>query len=207
MGYLRRLRRWNQKAGGLFLPEELAVHEKMCFRENVRMAEGFLAIYEFPVDDSGTPLREKGRCLLMQDNLIVNSGRASLASLQRGTLDGGGAFGVFDLGYGAVGNGSSGGSITPQPTDTGLASELTGATAPPGVIVRPALSVATPPPGPPFLVNLWSFQIGTTQLNGSTIDEAGMFCLDNITFFNYRTFAGQAKSSGFAMEFRFSTIF
>jgi hypothetical protein len=202
MGFKRRLTRWNQKAGGLFLPEEMAVYEKLCFREHVKMAEGFLAIYEFPVDDSGTPLREKGRCLLMQDNLIVNGGRASLASLQRGTLDGGGAFGVLDLGYGAVGNGSGGGAITPQPTDTALAAELTN-----GVIPRPLLSVSTPPPGPPFLVNLWSFQIGTAQLNGFAIDEASMFCLNSLTMFNYRTFAGQTKSSGFTMEFRFSTIF
>ena len=189
------------------MPEELAVYEKLCFRERVKMAEGFLAIYEFPVDENGTPLREKGRCLLMQDNLIVNGGRASLASLQRGTLDGGIAFGVLDLGYGAVGNGSAGGAVTPQPTDTALAAELTGATTPPGVILRPLLSVSTPPPGPPFLVNLWSFQIGTAQLNGYAIDEFAMFCLDNSTMFNYRTFTAQTKGSGFTMEFRCSTIF
>jgi hypothetical protein len=207
MGYKRRIQRWNQKAGGLFLPEELAVHERACFREKVRLAEGCLAIYEFPAKDDGTPLREKGRCLVLQDNLIVNLGRASLAALQRGTFDGGVSFGVMDLGYLAVGNGSGGGGIVPTPTDSGLAADLTGPLAPPAVIVRPSLICTLPPPGPPYMANLWSAQIGTAELNGYAIDEAGLFCLDNLTLFSYRTFAAQTKAAGFVMEFRWTILF
>jgi hypothetical protein len=207
MNYMRRLLRWNrEKARNLFYPEELAVAKKLSFRERVPIAEGCLGIYSYPCDDDGVPIREKGRCLVFDSNLIVNAGRASLAALQRGTYDGGVAFGVYDLGYLAVGNGSGSGGVTPQPTDPSLAAELTGATAPPGVIVRPSLSCTTPPPGPPFLVNLWSAQIGPSELNGYNIDEAALYCLDTVTMFSYRTFAAQAKSAGITFEFRWSIL-
>lgn len=206
----RRFLNWNQdKARGLFHREELAVQGKVRLRDKVKLAEGVLAIYEYPVQDDGTPLREKGRCLHLESNLIVNLGRASLAALNRGTIDGGVAFGVYDLGYLAVGDGSGGGGTTPQPGDSGLANELTGPPplTPPAIILRPLLSVTTPPPGPVFMTNLWSAQLGTGDLNGYAIDEAGLFCLDNTTLFSYRTFAAQTKSAGFAMEFRWTIIF
>ena len=209
MGNFRKLIRWNTTAGGLFYPEELAVMERMSLRDKCHVADGSLAIYEFPADDLGQPIREKGRLLCLGDNLIVNWGRHALAYLQRHTaVEGavypgvGGGAGIHDLGYLAVGDGSGGGAVVPQPTDTALASELTG-----GPVPRPLLSVTTPPPGPPYMVNLWSGQIGTSQLNGETINEAAMFCLDDSTMFNYRTFANQAKSAGFVMEFRWTIIF
>jgi hypothetical protein len=208
MGFKRRLQKWNQKAGGLFLPEELAVQEKACFRERVRLAEGCLAVYEYPAKDDGTPLREKGRCLVLQENLIVNLGRASLAALQRGTFDGGGAFGTMDLGYLGIGNGSGGGGTVPAPGNTAMTAELTGAGVPgPGGIVRPSVVCTTPPPGPPYMTNLWSAQIGTAELNGFSLDEAALFCLDNATMFSFRTFTAQAKAAGFVMEFRWTIIF
>lgn len=209
MGYLRRIKRWNQKAGGLFLPEELAVQERTSFRERVKLAEGCLAIYEYPAADDGTPIREKGRCLVLEENLIVNVGRASLAALQRGTYDGGGAFGTLDLGKLAVGNGSGGGGTLPLPADTALANELTGPAplAPPAVILRPSLIATLPPPGPPFMSNLWTGQIGTADLNGYALDEAGLVCLDDVTLFSFRTFAAQTKAAGFVMEFRWTILF
>ncbi len=170
--------------------------------------QGILGIYEFPADDDGSPIYEKGRPLEIGNNLIVNAGRAALASLQRATVASITATGVFDLGYLAVGSGSSGGTTTPLPTDTGLASEDTDPVGGPVVsgVPRPLLSVSTPAPTP-FTVNLWTAQIASTQLNGVDIDEAGLFCLDDSTLFSYRTFAAQTKSSGFVMEFRWSILF
>jgi hypothetical protein len=117
--------------------------------------------------------------------------------------------GVFDLGELAVGDGSSGGTVTPQPGDTGLSTEQTDPQGGPVVsgVPRPTMTVTTPPPGPPFLTNLWTAQIGTSQLNGITIDEAGIFCLDDSTLFARRTFTGQTKASGFVMEFRWSILY
>lgn len=210
MSYLRRLLNWGQDKGrNLFHREELAVASTLRLRDRVKVAEGILSLYEYPCDDKGAPIREKGRCRLVEKNLIVNTGRASLAALNRGTFDGGVAFGVYDFGYLAVGDGSGGGGTTPQPTDTALANELTGPAplAPPAVILRPLLTCTTPPPGPPYLTNLWSAQIGPAELNGYTLDEAALICLDNITMGTYRTFPGQAKAAGVAFEFRWVLVF
>ena len=200
---------WNQTPGGLFFPEERAIHQLVCFRERYHFADGVLAIYEYPADDDGSPIRKKGRCLMCGPNLIVNSGRAATRALNSDTADGGVAAGVFDLGYLAVGVGSGGGAVSPLPGDIALATESTDPVAGPVVsgVPRPLMSVTTPPPGPPFMTNLWTGQIGATDLNGLSIDEAGIFCLDDSTLFCYRTFAAQAKSAGFVMEFRWSIIF
>lgn len=205
-----KLKLWNLKSGNLFHDEELGVLHRSSFREKTKLAEGMLSIYEYPADDSGSPIREKGRCMhCSMENLIVNVGRAALASLQRHTIDGGTAGGTYDLGYLAVGTGSTGGVTVPLPGDTGLATEATDPVGGPVVsgVPRPALTVATPPPGPPYVTNLWTGQLGTADLNGSAIDEAGLFCLDDTTLFAYRTFAAQTKSAGFIMEFRWSIIF
>jgi len=199
--------RWTQTAGGLLYPEEVTFHAHM--RERHAICDGALAIFEFPALADGSPDRSRGRLLDIGQNLIVNSGRAAIAELQRHTADGAAAAGVFDLGYLAVGTGSGGGAISPVPGDTALATEGTDPVAGPVVsgVPRPLCSVSTPPPGPPFMSNLWSAQIGSTELNGSAIDEAGIFCLDDATLYCYRTFAAQTKSAGFVMEFRWTHIF
>lgn len=207
----RKLIKWNQKAGGLYFPEELELFEKisygLCDGINIK---GALSIYEFPADDNGGAIRSKGRCLASGKNLIVNTGRASLASLQRTTAASIITAGVFDLGLLAVGTGSGGGSgHTPVPTDTALQNEVTDPVGGPVVsgVTRPTLQVSTPPPGPPFTTNLWTAQIGTTQLNGESIDEAALFCLDDSIMFSYRTFAAQTKASGFVHEYRWTILF
>jgi len=206
----KKLQVWNQSSGGIYFLEELEMFER-DYKDNglsdvVRM-RGFLSIVEYPADDDGSPIKEKGRVLEANKNLIVNVGRASLASLQRTTAAGLTTIGVFDLGLLAVGDGSSGGSSVPQPSDTGLANERTDPVGGPVVsgVTRPTLSVSTPAPSP-FTTNLWSAQIGTTQLNGVDIDEAALFCLDDATMFSYRTFAAQTKASGFVLEFRWSIL-
>lgn len=191
---------WKQSAGGLFYPEE--IKKLVELKDRAKKADGVLGIFEMPVDEAGQPIRSQARCLSLGENLIVNVGRESLRQLQSHTTEVNGASGTKDLGFLAVGDGSAGGSTVPQPGDTGLISELTT-----GGFVRPQLSVTVPPPGPPFTVNLWSAQIGTTELNGETINEAALFSLDNTTMFSFRTFANQVKSSGFVMEFRWSILF
>lgn len=206
----RTVRKWREGARGIWLPEEVDHLQTLIFEEQVRLA-GFLSIVEYPGNE-----RHLARSLDMGHNLIVDLGRASLASLQSGTVDGGGAFGVYDLGYLAVGRGSSGGSLDPDPSDVGLLNETTAPTSggSPAGVARPILNVTKPPPGPPFLTNLWSAQIGPTEMNQTTgspplnqVNEAGLFCLDNATLFAHRTFANQTKSAGFTMEFRWTIIF
>ena len=205
----KKLIQWNQSAGGLYFPEELDFFQKQSLREKSDMADGHLSIVQMPADDDGAPIREKAEVLDAGDNLIVTVGRASLASLHRTTAAGLTTIGVFDLGLLAVGSGSGGGAgHTPDPADVGLQTESTDPVGGPVVsgVPRPTLSVSTPPPGPPFLTNLWTAQIGTTQLNGVAIDEAGLFCLDDSTLFSYRSFTAQTKASGFVMEFRWSVL-
>lgn len=205
---IKKLRLWNAGGGGLFHDEELGVMERSAFRENVRIGDGLLSLYEYPADDSGAKIHEQGRCLFCCfENLIVNAGRTALAALQRHTIDGAGAAGTYDLGYLGVGDGSLGGATVPLPADTVMASELTDPVGGPVVsgVPRPTLTVSTPPPG--AMTNLWTGQIGTADLNGSSIDEAALWCLDDSTMFSYRTFGAQAKTSGFVMEFRWSIIF
>jgi hypothetical protein len=199
--------KWGYSAGGLLYPEEVKFHQGM--KERDAICDGALAIYEFPADADGNAIRSKGRLLDIGQNLIVNVGRAAIAALQRGTADGGGAEGTYDLGYLAVGTGSGGGATSPVPGDTGLATEGTDPVGGPVVsgVPRPLCSVTTPPPGPPYISNLWSAQIGSAELNGSAIDEAGIYCLDDSTLYCYRTFAAQTKSAGFVMEFRWTHIF
>jgi hypothetical protein len=171
---------------------------------------GFLSILSIPVDDSGILIREKAMVVDAGKNLIVNLGRAALASMNRATAAGLPVVGIFDLGELAVGNGSGGGAgHIPQPTDIALVAESTDPIGGPVVsgVPRPILQVTTPPPGPPFITNLWTAQIGTTQLNGVAIDEAALFCLDDTTMFSYRTFTAQTKAAGFVMEFRWSILF
>lgn len=205
--FYKKTLQWSQSQGGLFYPEEVAIHA--AHKERYKVADGVLAVYEYPADDAGNPIRSKGRLLDLGSNLIVNTGRAATRALNSHTADGGTAAGAFDLGYLAVGTGSSGGSTVPVPGDTSLATEATDPVGGPVVsgVPRPLMSSTTPPPGPPHLANLWSAQIGTTQLNGSAIDEAGIYCLDDTTLFSYRTFAAQTKSSGFVIEFRWSILF
>lgn len=214
---------WNKTAGGIYYPEELEMFEKKCvqrerlrqhlvaggFREHVQLTEGALGIYKIPVDDAGNPIREKAECLLLDENLIVNTGREALRRLNAHTAEGATAAGAFDLGFLAVGDGSASGATVPQPGDTTLANEITDPVGGPVVsgVPRPLLNVSAPPPGPPFTTNLWSAQIGTTQFNGQTINEAGLICLNDATLFAYRTFTNQTKDAGFVMEFRWSIIF
>jgi hypothetical protein len=208
----KKLLQWNRSSGGIFFPEELEMFEKIDLGlvDKVEVLDGILGLYEFPADDCGRPIRSRGRCLDIGPNLIVNAGRAALASLQRTTAAGLTTIGVLDLGLLAVGSGSGGGAgHTPQPTDTALQTENTDPIGGPVVsgVPRPTLQVSTPPPGPPFVTNLWTAQIGTTQLNGVAIDEAATFCLDDSTMFSYRTFAAQTKASGFVIEIRWSHLF
>jgi hypothetical protein len=207
---IRKLRIWNADGGNLFHDEELGVIHRSSFRERTKIGEGMVSLYKYPGDDDGSPIREKGECLFCCfDNLIVNTGRAALAALQRHTIDGATAGGTLDLGYLGVGVGSVGGATVPLPGDTSMATESTDPVGGPVVsgVPRPTLSVATPPPGPPYMTNLWTGQIGTADLNGLSIDEAALWCLDDSTMFAYRTFGAQAKTSGFVLEFRWSIIF
>lgn len=208
----KKVTQWNRSNGGIFYPEELSLFEKeFQLREDLcdsQVTSGVLSMFEYPADDEGNPIREKGRCLVAGKNLIVDVGRASLASLQRTTAASITTIGTFDLGYLAIGSGSSGGATTPQPADTGLTTEDTDPVGGPVVsgVPRPTLQVSTPSPTP-FKVNLWTAQLGTTQLNGTDIDEAGLFCLDDTTLFAKRAFAAQTKASGFVVEFRWSILF
>lgn len=206
---LRKIRKWNKTSGGLFYPEEMEFFEKHSFKEKSDMADGHLAIVQMKADDDGNPIRETAEVLTAGNNLIVSVGRAALASMHRATAAGLTVVGIYDLGYLAVGSGSSGGAVTPDPGDVGLATESTDPVGGPVVsgVPRPTLAISTPPPGPPFLTNLWTAQIGTSQLNGTAIDEAGIFCLDDATLFARRTFAAQTKASGFVMEFRWSILY
>lgn len=207
MSQYKRIMRWNQSQGGLYYPEEVAAHAAMTERHAI--CDGLLSIYEYPADDDGNPVRSKGRCLDIGKNLIVNTGRAATRALNSHTADGATAAGVFDLGLLAVGVGSTGGATIPVAGDTALNTESTDPVAGPVVsgVPRPTMTATTPPPGPPFLSNLWAAQIGTTELNGLLIDEAGIYCLDDSTLYSFRTFAAQTKSSGFILEFRWSLIF
>lgn len=207
MSTFKKMMSWVQSAGGLYHPEEVAVHA--AAKERYAVCDGLLAIYEYPADDNGNPIRSKGRCLDLGPNLIVNTGRAASRALNSHTADGATAAGVYDLGLLAVGTGSTGGATAPVSGDTSLATEATDPVGGPVVsgVPRPTMTATTPPPGPPFLSNLWSAQIGTGELNGSAIDEAGIYCLDDTTLFSYRTFAAQTKSAGFVMEFRWTIIF
>lgn len=204
-----KLTKWHVSEGGIYYAEELEAIRRVKLSDTVHKA-GVLGIYKIPVGPSGELLRDQAECLNTGSNLIVNTGRASLRALQAHTAEGGTAAGTFDLGTLAVGggpdptDGSNNGTTTPQPTDTAILDELTSVS---GAVPRPTLSLTTPPPGPPFTTNLWSAQIGTTQLNGNVINNAGLYCLDNQTLFAFRTFVNQVKDSGFVMEFRWSIIF
>lgn len=197
--------------GGIYYAEESGYIEGLLFEEKVG-ATGTLSIVAYPGDP--LPPGEKHPDAVVLDlghNLILDLGRAALASLQRHTVDGGTASGNFDLGFLALGNGSNGGLITPNASDTALNAETTGA---PTGVNRKSLNVATPPPGPPFLTNLWTAQIGPQEFNQTTgspplnqINEAGLVCLDDTTLFSLRTFANQLKSAGITFEFRWSIAF
>lgn len=205
-----KLIKWHRSQGGIYYPEEIEQFKSLWFKDKIHKADGILGIYKIPVDTQGNLLRDKAECLTVGSNLIVNTGRASLRALQAHTVEGETAAGAFDLGYLAVGggdnptDGSNNGTTTPQPADTALLDELTSVA---GAVPRPQLSLTVPPPGPPFTTNLWTAQIGTTQLNGKYINNAGLYCLDNQTLFSFRTFVNQIKDSGFVMEFRWSIIF
>jgi hypothetical protein len=205
-----KLIKWHRSEGGIYFPEEMDVIRHLYLKDKVKKADGVLGIYKIPVDENGVQQRDKAECLACGTNLIVDVGRASLRALQAHTAEGGTAAGTFDLGTLAVGggtnptDGSNNGTITPQPGDTAILDELTSVSGP---VPRPTLALSTPPPGPPFTTNLWSAQIGTTELNGNVINNAGLYCLDNQTLFSFRTFVNQVKDSGFVMEFRWSIIF
>jgi hypothetical protein len=204
------IKQWRQLASGIYFPEEIDYLEHNIWEEKVQMA-GFLSIYSYPGTD-----RSQAIALDLGHNLIVDLGREAMARLQRDTVDGGIYHGLMDLGYLALGNGSNNGASVPNNATSALFSETTGdpAMAPP--CARKVLSVTTPPPGPPYITNLWSAQIGPTEFNDTTnsafgrpfneINEAGMYCLDTTTLYNMRTFANQYKSSGITFEFRWSVI-
>ena len=191
----------------------LALHPgRNSFLEPVKRQDGVLGIYKIPVDDDGTPVEEKRECLTCDTNLIVDVGRAAIRALQAHTAEGGTAAGLLDLGYLAVGggplptDGSSNGTLTPQPADTSILDELTTPSGGGGPVFRPLLSLTTPPPAP-LKTNLWTAQIGTTELNGNFINNAGLFCLNESTLFAFRTFVNQLKDSSFVMEFRWTILF
>ncbi len=220
--------KWKKSEGGIYFAEEIGAMERhhaarnsprsrwgqlksaFILRDDVEVSEGVLGIYKVPVDDNGNKIESKRECLSLGSNLIVNTGREMLRSLQAHTSEGSTSAGNDDLGFLAVGggtmasDGSNNGTITPQPADTAILDELTN---PVGPVFRPLLSLTVPAPGPPFTTNLWSAQIATTELNGNFINNAGMFGLDNSTLFSFRTFVNQTKDSGFVMEFRWSIIF
>ena len=221
-------RKWKKSEGGVYYAEEIGAMERhlaaqqsnrsrwgriksaFLLKDEVKLSEGVLGIFKVPVDDYGNKIESKRECLSLDSNLIVNVGREMLRSLQAHTAEGSSSAGSDDLGFLAVGggtlasDGSNNGTITPLPTDTALLDELT---SPSGPVFRPLLSLTVPAPGPPFTTNLWSAQIGTTQLNSNFINNAGLFGLDNATLFSFRTFVNQTKDSGFVMEFRWSIIF
>lgn len=203
----KRLRKWHRSEGGIYYEAELAeIHRRSALRDK-HVIQGFLTGYQYP---PGHP--EEAEILIPPGpNLVVDLGREALRELQATTAESNSSPGSKDLGYLAVGNGSSGGSTTPNPTDSALNSESTGATAgsAPSGVARPLLSVTTPPPGPPFTTNLWSGQFGSSELNSAPynqIDEAGLYCLDNSTLYALRTFTTQTKASGFALELRWTII-
>jgi hypothetical protein len=182
--------------------------ENLIWEEKVHMT-GFLSIYAYPGNN-----RDEATLLTAGHNLILDVGRGAVAALQRDTIDGGVAHGVYDLGFLALGNGSGSGASVPTTTTTALFNETTGGGG--SGVARKNLSVSTPPPGPPFITNLWSAQIGPTELNnpaplggvaGNIINEAALVCLDDTTFFSMRTFANQTKSSTISLEFRWTIIF
>lgn len=185
-------------------------HVEHQLTDYVEHREGVLGIFKIPVRKNGLQMRDQAECILQPGkNLIVNTGREALRRLQAHTAEGATAAGSYDLGYLAVGDGSLSGATVPQPTDTSLINEITDPVGGPVVsgVPRPLLTVTAPPPGPPFTTNLWTAQIGTTQFNGQTINEAGLVCLNDITLFAFRTFTNQTKDAGFVMEFRWSIIF
>jgi hypothetical protein len=204
-----RLTRWNESAGGLFYPEELEIASNMYLKEE-HHTRGVLSIAEWPEghpEEAHLLELESGRGAV--ENLIVNTGRGSLAKASALTSLAQPAS-EWDLGYLAVGTGGAGN--VPAPTDFELYNEVT-VTVAPGVL-RP-LMVATQSAPAPFMTNLWTAQIGSTELNGSLIDEAGIYCLNlstvpaggGVTLFCYRVFSDQTKSAGFVWECRWTHIF
>jgi hypothetical protein len=194
---IRRLRQYNEKVGGLYLPSELGAIERLSKQRDTHLVQGYLTIVQYEAEDLA---RDTLAVLDEGSNLIVDTGREALRELQAQTAETNNAAGNKDLGFLGVGDGSNEGASIPSTSTTGLFNELTT-----GSPARPTLSVTAPPPSP-NTVNLWTAQIGSGELNGSIIDEAALFCLDG-TMYAMRTFAGQAKSTGFAMEFRWTQIF
>jgi hypothetical protein len=208
----RKLTTWRTMESGMYLPHEQEYIEHIAFEEKAGPA-GALWLYKYP---DGQP--EDAELLDQGHNLITTTGRSSLAFLQRDTVAAIGAAGVYDLGYLALGNGSTAGALTPVAATTALFNETTTVA---GLATRKALSVSTPPPGPPYMTNLWSAQIGPAEYNSTTLDggvqinivnEAALFCLNGSadstgTMFSMRTFANQFKSAGITFEFRWSIIF
>ncbi len=190
----------------------MALYPGKGFKELVKRQDGVLALYKIPVDDTGRPIEEKRECLACDENLIVDVGRASIRALQAHTTEGGTAAGLFDLGFLAVGggllatDGSNNGTLTPQPNNTVILDELTTPSGGGGPVFRPLLSLTAPPPAP-LKTNLWTAQIGTTELNGNFINNAGLFCLNETTLFSFRTFVNQIKDASFVMEFRWTILF
>lgn len=205
---VNRAKRWTRAEGGFYFLEELDVMG--VFKERVTV-RGVLSIVEWPEDCPPEQRDAETRFLVPPGhNLIVNTGKEALAQLQRLTAAALAVSGVKDLGYLAVGHGA----LAPLPTTTALTSESTGpnppAAPPASGVVRPLLSVTAPPPGPPFTSNLWTAQIGSAQLNSApynVFSEAALFCLDDATMFAARGGFSQAKTPGFASEFRWVNAF
>jgi hypothetical protein len=209
--YKRLHRHWARSEGGIYFAEELGVLHRLSGARDCCGVLGILAVVQYPVDEQGQLIPEKAEVLDVGENLVVNLGKEALRELQALTAEGNGSDGVKDLGRLALGRGSSGGASTPSLTTTGLFTESTvpsgGAPDTPN---RPTLTVTAPAPGPPFTTNLWAGQIASSEMNNapqSTINEAGLFCLDNSTLFAMRTFANQTKAVGFVFELRWSTLF
>jgi hypothetical protein len=200
----KRLVRWNQSNKGLFLPEELEklseVYNDHATSDSLKV-EGFVSIRKIPVDcPEKAELADLGTGPVGK-NLITDTGRAALCRLARDVAAGGGGGALYSLGYLAVGDGSGSGALVPNAASTELYSELTGTTP-----VRPMCSLTTPGSAP-LVTLILTAQIGYSELNGTSIDESAIFCLDNSTMFSFKTFTAQQKDVYFVFEWRWTIVF
>jgi hypothetical protein len=211
MASKKKLIKWNESVGGVYYPEELeAIYnsQSKIFKEK-ESAEGYLSIRKIPVDNpSGAALLDLGSGDKVKKNLIVDGGRAAIATMMRDTAIGGGNSPLYSLGYLAVGYGGAG--MSPAHGTVALWDESTSPTGPPvNRILRPIMSVSTPAPAP-FMTNIWTAQIASDELNVApydVINNAGMYCLDNATLFCIRTFLSFTKTIDFIYQFIWLTAF
>ncbi len=187
------MKKWSKTPGGIFYAEEL---DEICALHETLRLEGFLTLVGWPEDDP-----EDVRVHFSpRKNLIVNLGRESVLQLASYTARSVAAPNR-DLGTLGVGTGSSNGSLTPSSSTTALYNELTDGTPARYSLVHSFGDVTTP-----HVLSLWTAQVPAGDLVGSTINEAALFSRDG-SMFAMRTFADQAKTSGYVLEFRWTIAY